>query len=83
MCIRVQCVPRHLLDEPWDASRQLITIPGELKGNFALRAVRAVLTELDIEQEEDGARCWCGESIQLLAYIPQQRKNDEVINLGA
>ncbi|MBP5931866.1 hypothetical protein F3K39_28445 [Streptomyces sp. LBUM 1479] len=73
MCIRVAAVPRAQLEEPWDRDQRLISIPSELRDDFALRAVRAVLTELDIPQPESGALCWCGEQIQLLAHIPQQR----------
>lgn len=79
MCIRVQYAPRHLLDEPWDADRQLVTLPAELNNQFALRALRAVLHELDIQQAEFGARCWCGESIRLLPRIPQQRRSGQVV----
>jgi hypothetical protein len=82
MCIRVQYTPRQQLSEPWDADRQIITLPSELTAEFAMRALRAVLAELDVEQPPFGARCWCGEQIGLLPTIPQQRSN-EVINLGA
>jgi hypothetical protein len=80
MCIRVESAPRALLDDPWDPQRQVITIPSDLRDAFALRAVRTVLTELDVPQLEFGARCWCGEPIRLLDFIPQQRS---MINLGA
>ncbi|WP_372352605.1 hypothetical protein [Streptomyces sp. KL116D] len=83
MCIRAQYAPLATL-EPWDADRQLITIPSELRiPEFALRAVRAVLAELAIPQGELGARCWCGEPIRLRAQVPQQRRSGEVINSGA
>jgi len=82
MCIRVESAPRALIDDPWDPLRQVITIPSTLRDAFALRAVRTVLAELDVPQPESGARCWCGEPIRLLDFIPQQRSN-EVINLGA
>lgn len=82
MCIRVQFAALESI-RPWDASRQLISIPRELEGDYAFRAVRAVLRELAIPQEALGARCWCGESIRLLPRVPQQRRSDEVINLGA
>lgn len=83
MCIRVQFTPRDQLDEPWDADRQLITLPAELTGEYASRALHTVLAQLDIEQGEFGARCWCGELVSLLPVIPQQRRSDEVIHLGA
>lgn len=78
MCIRVQYAPRSLLDEPYDADRQLITLPTELHELFLPAALRAVLDELDIDQPPFGARCWCGEPIGLLPAIPQQRRSDEV-----
>lgn len=73
MCIRVQYAPRQSLEEPWDADRMVITIPQELQPPFALRALRAVLAELSVDQPSFGARCWCGEPISLLPSIPQQR----------
>ncbi|XIG72010.1 hypothetical protein C1N81_31060 [Streptomyces sp. SGAir0957] len=85
MCIRVQYAPRDLIREPYDADRRLITIPDVLAGSvlYAHLAVRAVLRQLDVEQDAFGARCWCGEPIRFLTLIPQQRRSDEVINLGA
>jgi hypothetical protein len=83
MCIRVQYTPRHLLDDPWDADRQLITLPAELNATYATRALQAVLVELGIKQHEFGARCWCGEPVTLLPAIPQQRRSEQVIHLGA
>lgn len=85
MCIRVRYAPRAEIDEPWEPSRQLITVPTELTAStmFTLRAIRTVLLELGIEQDHFGARCWCGEPIGLHPTIPQQRRSDEVIHLGA
>lgn len=82
MCIRVQYTPRNLLDEPWDATRQLVTLPAELTRPYALRALRVLLVQLGVPQGRSGARCWCGEPIGLLPRIPQQRRSDEVIHLG-
>lgn len=78
MCIRVQTTPRDQLEDPWDAIRQVITIPAELHDEYALRALRAVLAELDITQAEHGATCWCGEPVELLPAIPNQRRSTEV-----
>lgn len=83
MCIRVEYAPRNLLRDPWDAGQNLITLPAELTEPFALHALRAVLDELDVEQGEFGARCWCGEPIQLLPRIPQQRRSEQVVHHGA
>jgi hypothetical protein len=82
MCIRVQYAPRQSVVDPWDPSRLVITLPEELHEAYAMRALRAVLAQLDVEQPNFGARCWCGEQIGLFPTIPQQRSN-EVINLGA
>lgn len=81
MCIRVQYVPRESLKDPWDADRMIITLPQELLPPYAMRALRIVLAELDVDQPAIGARCWCGEPIGLLPTVPQQRSN-EVIHLG-
>ncbi|UUU21669.1 hypothetical protein [Streptomyces sp. DSM 40750] len=65
MCIRVEYVPRARLAEPWDAGRNVIVLPDHLIEPFALRALRFLLDELDIEQDEFGALCWCGKPIEL------------------
>lgn len=78
MCIRVRYAPRCQISDPWDASRLVITIPDHLQEPFAMEALRAVLIQMDVEQDEFGARCWCGEQIELLPIIPQQRRSDEV-----
>jgi RNA polymerase-binding transcription factor DksA len=84
MCIRVQYAPRHEITDPWDAARQVITIPAELSApQYALRALRTVLRQLDVEQGSFGARCWCGEQISLLPRVPQQRRSGKVIHSGA
>ncbi|MFE3169282.1 hypothetical protein [Streptomyces sp. NPDC059224] len=82
MCIRVQSAPLQSLTDPWDADRFTITIPAELHGLYAIEALRTVLEELGVDQPEFGARCLCGEQLDLLAAIPKQRSN-EVIHLGA
>jgi hypothetical protein len=30
-----------------------------------------------------GATCWCGEPINLLPRVPEQRRSEQVINHGA
>ncbi|GHI91321.1 hypothetical protein [Streptomyces olivaceus] len=84
MCIRVQFVPRDEIHEVWDRARNVITIPDSLSATtrFTLKAVRAVLEEMGVEQGEFGARCWCGEYMHIPAAIRQQQLN-EVIHLGA
>ncbi|MER8219746.1 hypothetical protein ABTZ58_03930 [Streptomyces sp. NPDC094143] len=84
MCIRVQFAPRHEIFDPWDRARNLITIPADLAATvlFTFHAIRAVLHAMDVVQPEFGARCWCGEAIDLPAPTSQQRQN-EVMDLGA
>lgn len=84
MCIRVQYAPRREILNPWDRARNLITIPEQLAATtlFALHAIRAVLQAMDVEQPSFGARCWCGEALNLPASTSQQRQN-EVMDLGA
>lgn len=82
MCIRVQYAACHLLDEPYDDTQLVITLPAGLQEAYALAALREVLTQLDVAQPESGARCWCGEPIRLLPRVPQQRRSDEVIHLA-
>jgi hypothetical protein len=84
MCVRVQYVSAWP-SSPYDADRNLIRIPTQLEGAYALSAVRRVLTELAVEQPPSGARCWCGEPVRLLAHVPEQRENGEqtVIRHGA
>ncbi|MEU9645511.1 hypothetical protein [Streptomyces sp. NPDC048188] len=83
MCIRVQFVPRDEIRELWDRTRNVITIPAELRSTtrFTLLAVRAVLEEMGVAQDQFGARCWCGEYTNLLALTSQQQ--NEVTHLGA
>lgn len=86
MCLRVRFTPRDQLDELYDAERQVIYLPAELSTStlFTLRAVQALLQELGIRQDHFGARCWCGEEVELLPAIPTQpRRTSEVIHLGA
>ncbi|MGN7137294.1 hypothetical protein [Streptomyces pseudogriseolus] len=80
MCIRVQYAPCHEIVDPWDREQNLITLPAELSASalFAMRAARALLLSLGVEQGVFGARCWCGEDIDLTAPI-QQQPNSEVL----
>lgn len=83
MCISVHYAPRDEITDPWDRTTNRITIPAPLAATalFTLRAIRAVLTELGVDQGPNGARCWCGEDITL-PHNDQQRHN-EVIHLDA
>ncbi|WP_405960743.1 hypothetical protein OG235_27650 [Streptomyces sp. NBC_00024] len=83
MCIRVRYATRCQIGDPWDAGRNVITLPDHLIEPYALQALQILLAELDIEQAGFGARCWCGEQIKLPPRIPQQRTSEQVSNLGA
>ena len=83
--MRIRFAPRDQLGDLYDDKRQLLTLPDDLSLTvlFTLSAVRVLLRELGIEQDNFGARCWCGEEVELLASIPTQRRSNEVIHLGA
>lgn len=84
MCIRIRYQQFDPLGsfQPYDADAGVITLPSTLKGSDTLLALRAVLEELAVTQPESGAICWCGEPIQLLPRIPNQRRS-QVIKRGA
>jgi hypothetical protein len=81
MCITVLLAPVARL-RPWNATRQIITVPNTLRPERAVIAVRAVLRELAIPQPLCGAVCWCGEAI-LLPRISQHEVSSEVMAHGA
>lgn len=85
MCIRVQYAPRGEITDPYDAARRVITIPDDLAATvlFTLHAIQAVLAELGVAQADFGARCWCGEPIELPSYVPQQQRSGRVVTHGA
>lgn len=84
MCVRVQFVSARTF-RLYDPDRNVVRIPFGLEGEFAVRAVRRVLSELAAEQPPSGARCWCGEPVQLLSRVPLQREDGDqvVIRHGA
>ncbi|MGI3225177.1 hypothetical protein ACRJ4B_15900 [Streptomyces sp. GTA36] len=46
--------------------------------------MRAILSELVVEQPALGAVCWCGAPVDLTPRIPIQRRSDEqVVKHGA
>lgn len=67
----------------YDADTGLITLPATLPPARRVTAVRAVLLELRVIQPELGAVCWCGESVDLLPRVPEQRRSEQVIKYGA
>lgn len=85
MCVRIQFAPRHEIVDPWDRDRNVVTLSDDLSATalFTLLAVQAVLQQLGIEQDPFGARCWCGEPIELLEHIPQQQRSGQVVTHGA
>lgn len=82
MCIRVQYAP--LVSQClWDKDLQLISLPQDLPPACAAIAVRAVLTELAVPQPRSGAVCFCGEPVEVLPRVPEQRRSGQVIHHGA
>lgn len=82
MCVRIQFAPPDGLPA-FDAEERVIIIPGQLSPAHTVTLVRAILRELVVPQPELGARCWCGESINLLPRIPHQRRSEHVVKHGA
>lgn len=82
MCVRVRFSSCAELS-PFDAAAQTIVLPRSLAPAHAVTVVRAILVELAVEQPDLGARCWCGEPVDLLPRVPQQRRSDQVIKHGA
>lgn len=81
MCVRIQ---RSLnVTEPWGPRERTIRIPATLDADRALTAVRAVLHELAVPQPQFGAVCWCGDTVEIPARVPYQRRANEVMARGA
>lgn len=79
MCIRVQYAPlTAACAQPYDAHRQVITLPDDLPRSVLLLAVRTVLAELAIDQPQMGAVCWCGAAIRVQPRIPHQVRREQV-----
>lgn len=82
MCVRVRftsCVRPCI----YDAEANTIDLPEILDHAHAVTALRAVLSELLVQQPKLGAVCWCGEPVSLLPRVPQQRRSEQVIKHGA
>lgn len=82
MCVRVSFAPPDALPG-FDADERKITIPGQLAPAHTVTLVRAILRELVVPQPELGARCWCGEEVDLTPRIPEQRRSGQVVKHGA
>lgn len=82
MCVRIH-FSSHPALRMYDADTGTITLPHGLDLLLRVTAVRAVLSELRVIQPELGAVCWCGEPIDLLPRVPEQRRSEQVINHGA
>ena len=82
MCVRIHFAPP---DAPpaFDADRRVISVPRDLSTPRTVTLVRAILHELVVEQPELGARCWCGDPVDLTPRIPQQRRSEQVVKHGA
>lgn len=82
MCVRISFAPPDALPA-FDAEERVIRIPGQLQPAHTVTLVRAILTELVVEQPELGAICWCGDQVDLTPRIPQQRRSEQVVKHGA
>jgi hypothetical protein len=71
------------MDTPIYDGAGLITIPASVAASRRVTAVRAVLSELHVIQPQLGAVCWCGEPIDVLPRVPEQRRSGQVIKHGA
>lgn len=71
MCISVHRSTLSAL-MPWNPATGVITIPAGLSPGGSLIAIRAVLTELAVEQPAEGAVCYCGEAVSAVR-VPSQR----------
>ena len=82
MCVHVRFTARsgHL---DYDHRTGLITLPASIADAHRVTAARAVLSELHVPQPELGAVCWCGEQVDLLPRVPEQRRNEQVVRHGA
>lgn len=81
MCVRVE-YSSHSTD-PWDSTRGVIILHPALPPEQTMTVIRAILTELAVQQPAFGARCYCGAEVKLLPRIPDQRRSSEVIHHGA
>jgi hypothetical protein len=82
MCVRIRFTA-HIEPRVFDGHARVITLPRSLSHAHRVTVVRAVLGELAVQQPELGAVCWCGEAIDLLPRVPQQRRSEQVIKHGA
>jgi hypothetical protein len=82
MCVRIRFTARYgcPIYRPDD---RLISLPDSIAVAHRVTAVRAVLSELHVVQPELGAVCWCGETIDVLPRVPEQRRSEQVSKRGA
>ncbi|WP_146228983.1 hypothetical protein [Streptomyces sp. NWU339] len=67
----------------FDADARTIQLPTGLPLAHAVTLVRAILTELVVPQPEAGAVCWCGDPVDVIPLIPQQKVGEQVVKHGA
>ncbi|MGI3198462.1 hypothetical protein ACRJ4W_07355 [Streptomyces sp. GLT-R25] len=83
MCVRVTFVPPDHAPT-FDAEARALVVPRGLSPARTVTLVRAILSELVVEQPALGAVCWCGAPVDLTPRIPIQRRSDEqVVKHGA
>ncbi|WP_237325604.1 hypothetical protein [Streptomyces sp. CBMAI 2042] len=78
MCIRVRFAPIGSVP-PYEPVTQTIALPPDLDHEHTVTAARAILSELAVPQPQFGARCFCGETLDLSPRVPQQRRSDEQV----
>ena len=82
MCVRIRFAPPDV-PPAYHADAGTITVPRDLTEAHTVTLVRAILLELVVPQPELGARCWCGDPVDLTPRIPQQRRSEQVVKHGA
>jgi hypothetical protein len=82
MCVHVRFTARSEY-RVFDSDARTITLPYALGHERSVTVVRAIMAELAVPQPELGAVCWCGEAIDLLPRVPEQRRSEQVSNHGA
>lgn len=82
MCVHVRFTSQFE-SRIFDADSRIITLPRILDHEHSVTVVRTIMAELAVPQPELGAVCWCGESIDVLPRVPEQRRSEQVIKHGA
>jgi hypothetical protein len=82
MCVYVRFTSRSV-SRVFSSDARTITLPRALSHERSVTVVRAIMAELAVPQPKLGAVCWCGEAIDVLPRVPEQRRSDQVMTYGA